>query len=138
MRGLSDSGPTIAAMDDDPPFAGESVPTRRARHSVWTYVAPVVLLLAVTIVVSIVRGAGVGEEPVGKGGAAQTEPVGTQASTTTSTPAAPVVRRTYVIKSGDTLESIAERYSTDVDELLRLNPEISPTALRPGQKIRLR
>ena len=100
------------------------------------YVAPAAFLLAVTGVVLLVRSS-----------------LGSDASTTTRTtttvarakkpksPAQPRVRtpaQYYVIRSGDTLESIAQRYGTDVDTLLRLNPGVEPTTLRPGERIRIK
>jgi LysM repeat protein len=44
----------------------------------------------------------------------------------------------YVVQSGDTLGSIAEKYSTTVDELMTLNSGIDPTAMHIGQKIRVK
>ena len=41
------------------------------------------------------------------------------------------------VKAGDTLESIAAKFDTTVDDLLALNPGIDPLALSPGQKIRV-
>ena len=46
-------------------------------------------------------------------------------------------RRTYTIQPNDTLESIATKTGTTVAQLEKLNPEINPTALRVGQKIRV-
>ena len=46
-------------------------------------------------------------------------------------------RRFYRIQEGDTLESIAPRFDTTVDDLLQLNPGIDPNALTPGQRIRV-
>jgi LysM repeat protein len=43
-----------------------------------------------------------------------------------------------VIQSGDTLGAIAARYGTTVDSLLRLNPDVVPTALTPGAQVRIR
>jgi len=43
----------------------------------------------------------------------------------------------YLIKSGDTLGGIAAQYHTTVEELMRLNPQLDPTALRPGTQIRV-
>lgn len=43
----------------------------------------------------------------------------------------------YRVQSGDTLESIANRFDTTVAALLELNPDIDPLALRPGQRIRI-
>jgi LysM repeat protein len=45
--------------------------------------------------------------------------------------------RTYIVETGDTLDSIANKEGTTVAKLERLNPGISPTALRVGQRIRV-
>jgi len=65
-----------------------------------------------------------------------TAPQGSTTTTTaeTTTPGAEY----YVVVSGDTLGSIAEKYNTTVDELSTLNPGIDPTALTVGQKIRIK
>ncbi len=57
-------------------------------------------------------------------------------SRATAAVAAP--RRYYVIASGDTLGAIAGDFATTVDALLRLNPGIEPTALTPGEQLRIR
>jgi LysM repeat protein len=70
-----------------------------------------------------------------------------------SSPAAPVIKRTiphpvhakhtapisrfYVVQRGDSFSVIAERTHTSVARLERLNPGVSTTALRVGQKIRV-
>lgn len=43
----------------------------------------------------------------------------------------------YIIRKGDTLSSIAVNYRTSVASILKYNPGIKPTRLRPGQKIYL-
>ena len=47
-------------------------------------------------------------------------------------------RSIYVVKTGDTLGSIAERTGVPVEKLQELNPELDPQALVSGQKIKLR
>jgi hypothetical protein len=47
-------------------------------------------------------------------------------------------RRFYSIRAGDTLDAIALRFNTTVDDLLRLNPGINANSLTPGQRIRIR
>ena len=44
----------------------------------------------------------------------------------------------YVVKTGDTLGSIAETTGIPVEKLQELNPELDPQALVSGQKIKLR
>ena len=45
---------------------------------------------------------------------------------------------TYTVQSGDTLESIATRTGATVAKLEQLNPGVDPTALRVGEKIRVK
>lgn len=44
----------------------------------------------------------------------------------------------YVIKQGDTLYSIARKYSVTVDDLYRNNPGIKANALKPGNSIKIK
>lgn len=92
-----------------------------------------VFLLAVTGVVLVVRA----------GLRSDSSPRTTGSATTKSAPAAshpkpPAAKRWYVIQSGDTLGAIAARLGTSVAVLLRLNPGVEPTALRPGERLRVR
>ena len=125
----------------------------RTRQQVTHYGAPAAFLAAVTIAVILIK-AGL------NGGSGSTTTVGalpttsTVTKTTTTTKlvlTAPQAGTTstatdttapgtqyYVIQSGDTLGSIAEKYSTTVDELMTLNPGIDPTALNIGQRIRVK
>jgi LysM repeat protein len=126
----------------------------RTRQQVTHYGAPAAFLAAVTIAVILIK-AGL------NGGSGSTTTVGlpTTSTTTTSTttttklvltgPQGSTTTTTatdttapgaefYVVQSGDTLGSIAEKHSTTVDELMTLNPGIDPTALNIGQKVRVK
>ncbi len=46
-------------------------------------------------------------------------------------------RRTYTIKSGDTLTSIAIRFGTTVDALLQINNISNPNSIVTGQTLEL-
>ena len=46
-------------------------------------------------------------------------------------------RRFYRVRSGDTLETIAEQYGTTVEVLLVLNPDVDPVELTIGERIRV-
>jgi LysM repeat protein len=46
--------------------------------------------------------------------------------------------KTYVVKSGDTLVSIAHRTGVPVAHLLALNPEVDPQILIAGETLKLR
>jgi hypothetical protein len=47
-------------------------------------------------------------------------------------------RRTYVVEPGDTPSAIAEETGVPLEEILRLNPDLDPQTLSPGQRLRLR
>jgi LysM repeat protein len=106
------------------------------RRLLARYLAPAVFLLAVTVIVLVVRsGLRSGSTKTTTTSAVITARTTTAARTTTR-PAAP--KRYYVIAPGDTLEAIAARYGTTVAVLLRLNPGVQPTALTPGEQLRVR
>ena len=101
--------------------------------------APVAFLAAVTIAVLVVRsgltGADSQARPAhrGKAGvAAALRPPRAKHARIVRTDAA-----YYRIQSGDTLDAVARRFATSVDELLRLNPGVEPTALHVGQRVRV-
>ncbi len=47
-------------------------------------------------------------------------------------------RKTYVVQEGDTLTVIARKNGVSVARVERLNPDLDPQALIPGQKLKLR
>jgi LysM repeat protein len=98
--------------------------------------APLALVAVAVAVVLIVTAAGAGDD----GGGGDTEanrPEGTAQTSDTTTTQAPQ-RRTYTVKTGDTLGAIAEKTGVSVERLQELNPELDPQALLSGQKINLR
>lgn len=115
---------------------------RREGGSWARLLAPVAFFAAATALILIVHNSlqAQPEEPQPR--AAQTAPTttgGREPGATQPTATAPTRRRRFHrVQSGDTLESIAARYDTSVEELLELNPDIDPLALSPGQRIRVR
>jgi LysM repeat protein len=110
-------------VDQDPP------------RRLWAarFVAPLAFFAAATILIVLIqRGL--------DGGSTDTATTATPTitlppptgSTTTSTK-----KRFYRVKRGDTLESIAAKFDTTVDDLLSLNPNVDPLALSPRQRIRV-
>jgi hypothetical protein len=111
------------------------------RVRVWAarLAAPVAFFFAATVLVILVQRGLEDDEPAATPtttGAVATGPTGTGGTNTTTGPQSG--RRFYRVRAGDTLESIAARFETDVDVLLELNPNIDPLALSPGQRIRVR
>jgi LysM repeat protein len=108
-----------------------------SRRRLVRLAAPAAFLLAATIAVLLVRHglqADDGDRPATEATTAQTTT--TQTRTTTTTRPRPR-QRTYTVESGDTLDQIALDFDTTVERLLELNPDIEPTELRPGQRLRV-
>lgn len=83
-------------------------------------------LLAVIVVISAGGGADSESRGSGSGGAAKQE----------KRPRSKA--KAYVVKSGDTLTSIAHKTGVPIPELIALNPEVDPQILIAGQKLKLR
>jgi LysM repeat protein len=114
------------------------------RRELTRFGAPAAFLVAVTIAVLLIKSGldnGSQQQTVV---ASTTAPTTTQAPTTTKLVLTETAGTTtaanaqyYTIQAGDTLGVIATRYSTTVEELLRLNPAVDPSTLQPGQRIRV-
>jgi LysM repeat protein len=87
---------------------------------------------AITLVVVVQRGLDEGSSVAGN-----TTPTLTSPTTSSGTTTERKRRQIYEVRRGDTLESIAAKFETTVDDLVRLNPDVDPLALSPGQKIRV-
>jgi LysM repeat protein len=116
------------------------------RRELTRFGAPAAFLLAVTIAVLLIKsGLDNGSQQQTVPAPTTTAQTTTEAKTTTklvltgtlSTTTAPANAQYYVIQSGDTLGTIASRHNTTVDQLLALNPGVDPSALQPGQRIRV-
>jgi LysM repeat protein len=68
-------------------------------------------------------------------------PAGTSGNGPSATPTPERERkgpRRYRVRTGDTPSSIAEKTGVPLEEILRLNPDLDPQTLAPGQRIKLR
>jgi LysM repeat protein len=112
------------------------------RARVWAarLAAPAAFFAAAIVLVVLVQSAispGSPGDDAGPASTAPTTPTATTGSGTTTTTTTPKRKRFYRVQGGDTLESIATKFKTTVDDLLRLNPGIDPLALSPGQRVRI-
>jgi len=105
-----------------------------ARPAVARYAGPAAFLLAATAVVLVVRAT---IHPGAPAASARPALVKKHVAPRRRQPV-PVVKQWYVIQSGDTLGAIASHFAQGLADLLRLNPGIQPTALIPGQQIRVK
>jgi hypothetical protein len=108
-----------------------------ARRSPARYLAPLALVAvcaALFAVVSSTTGNGDG------GSATEDRPAASPSNGENGSPARRRrrTRRFYTVRAGDTPSAIAERTGVPLAELERLNPELDPQQLSPGQRLRLR
>jgi LysM repeat protein len=112
------------------------------RREVARVGAPVAFLLGVTAAVLLVRA---GLEAPGRtstlGPVSQASTAAVPKTTKTVTHAhtgTAAGTRYYTIQKGDTFGSVAAKEGTSAAALEELNPGVSPTSLRVGQKIRVK
>ena len=96
--------------------------------------APVAFFAAATVLVILIE--------TGLNGGSDAPTTVTIPTLSTPTGTAPTTtgkakKKFYRVRRGDTLESIAAKFDTTVNDLLQLNPNVDPLALSPGQKIRV-
>lgn len=103
------------------------------RAALARYGAPLAFLAAVTAAVLLVR-AGLDGSPV-----PVPQPGSPVVTNTAKQPGGHATGpRYYRIRPGDSFATIAARLDTTPEQLEALNPGIEPTALRIGQRIRVR
>jgi LysM repeat protein len=104
--------------------------------------APLALVAAALSIYLVVRS----ELSGGADGSTTTRPAATTTNERTSTTSRSGSSRrsssrrprTYTVRAGDVLSSIAERTGVPLSRLEELNPDVDPQALRTGQKLKLR
>ena len=90
------------------------------------YAAPIAFLAAATAAVLLVRA----------GLKAGNESASSPAAKVVAT--APAGKRAYYrVRAGDSLSVVADRFGTTLDDLVALNPQIDPNALKVGQRLRI-
>jgi LysM repeat protein len=107
------------------------------QRRVWAarLVAPLAFFGAATVFIILIQ-AGLNSGSADSSTTA-TPTVSAPSTTTPETTTASGKKEFYRVKSGDTLESIAAKFNTTVDDLLTLNPNVDPLALSPRQRIRV-
>ena len=108
------------------------VENERTRTWAARLVAPLAFFAAAAVLILLVQ-SGLSADDSDTGTSATPPPAETTSGTTTVA----TERKRYRVRRGDTLESIAAKFGTTVEQLIELNPNIDPLALSPGQKIRV-
>ena len=102
-----------------------------AARSQARYLAPIALVVFVVVLIVVVSSTGGG----GSSHSSKSAPAATrQAAARRARP----TRSKYVVKPGDSLLAIAQKTGVPTDALQRLNPDIDPQVLVPGQRLKLR
>jgi LysM repeat protein len=112
------------------------------RRSPLRILAPVALVIFAIALAMIISSSG------GSGGGGGTSPSKAEKARDLGTSNAKTTKRKrsrdklpksiYVVKSGDTLGSIAEKVGLSESRLQELNPQLDPFSLSPGQKLKIR
>lgn len=109
-----------------------------ARRSPARWLAPIAIVAVGAAAYGIVKsGSGDGSPARSTARPSSQRPADGRTGETTATDAQPA-RRSYVVRSGDTLSSISLETGVAVARLQELNPDIDVQALQPGQRLRLR
>jgi membrane-bound lytic murein transglycosylase D len=113
------------------------------RFSAWTFVAPVILVVAIVIVVGVARPifSEVRDAASNTTTAASSTKVTVRAEAVGTTPGTTSSAKTNkwdTVRQGDTLGQIAARNGTTVAKLRKLNPSLDPQALQLNQRVRVR
>lgn len=99
------------------------------------FLAPLAIVAFIVVLVVVVSGAGGGSQPsrpaAGGGGAAP------RATTSGHHRGRHKGKRTYTVKSGDSLSRIAAKTGVPVRKIEALNPDTRSRTLHPGEKLKL-
>jgi LysM repeat protein len=112
----------------------------RRRRSPARWLAPIALLACVFAVYSIVNANLLhSNEPATSSTAASTSSTtgGSGSQRSKSSRRRSRKRRTYTVKSGDTLSSIALKTGVSLQRIQRLNPKLDSQSLQTGQRVKL-
>ena len=105
-----------------------------AGRSPARFLAPIALIAFAFALYSVVKDQ---SAPAGGNSAGSATPTATATAKSSKKAKKKKRAKTYVVKSGDTLSAIAERTKLSQEKLLDLNPDLDPSTLAPGQKIKL-
>jgi LysM repeat protein len=105
-----------------------------AGRSPARFLAPIALIAFLFALYSVVHGA---TDPATDNGAKTAQPTATATKTSAKKSAKKKKRKTYTVKAGDTPSGIAAKAGISLAELEKLNPDLDPQSLSPGQRLRL-
>lgn len=99
-------------------------PTSPAR-----FIAPIALLAAVLATILVISSATSDKQTVSAPATATAKVVANKPKH--------LLRRSYIVKTGDTLSGIADKAGISLETIQTLNPDLDAVALHAGQKVKL-
>ena len=109
-----------------------------ARRNPARFLAPIALIAFIFVLYSVVQDA---REPAGGTSGTKSGETASPTASSTSTKkkkkSTKKKAKTYTVKAGDTPSGIAEKTGVSLDTLQELNPDLDPSTLAPGQRIKL-
>ena len=111
-----------------------------ARRSPARLLAPLALVGFAFALLLVLNGGGSdGERSAGGDGGSSSPASATATPTSTPRPSTSSKEpRSYTVKPGDTPSAIADETGVSLEEIERLNPDLDPQLLSPGDRIKLR
>jgi LysM repeat protein len=114
----------------------------RRRRSPARWLAPIALVACAVVVYAVVNATLLSSDE------STSKPTASKSSTTSKTRtvsersksgkrSSARRRRTYTVKSGDTLSSIAEKTGVSLERIQTLNPKLDSQSLQTGQRVKL-
>ena len=107
----------------------------RRRRSPTRWLAPVALVTCAVAVYAVVDNTLLKNDSSSPGN--ETTQRSTPTKTTTRKTSATKRRRSYTVKSGDTLSAISVKTGVSLGTIQRLNPKLDADTLHAGQRVRL-
>jgi Tfp pilus assembly protein FimV len=101
-------------------------------RSTARYLAPIALVLFTIVLIVVVASSGGGD------GSSKPAPRPSAAAVRQAARRAAATPAKYTVQAGDSLLAIAQRTGVPTDQLQKLNPDIDPQVLVPGQRLKLR
>lgn len=99
--------------------------------------APLALIACAFAIYTVVDQGLLKDDSGAKTTTSKTSTDGESASTSTTKKKASKKAKSYKVKSGDTFSGIADKQGVEVEALQEANPDVNPSALSPGQKLKL-
>jgi len=110
----------------------------RRRRSPARWLAPLALVACAVAVYSIVNnGLGAGDAKTTPSATTTSHRTGTTSKRSKGTKRRSGRARTYTVKSGDTLSSIAVKSGLTLERIQQLNPKLDSQSLQTGQRVKL-